>query len=432
MSPSNALTQQMQEVETPAQKPTSALGNGLLGDMGEDDRKLNPIVSTLTKEHPKNPVRLQGGLLGEPSQLQRPVKPTDPFSELGDLPKLRKLWTARRIDSEKRAMHDNWARLINSMQDFGGIIPTFKRHIETNGKDGRADVADMIGRVSQNNPDHARFFQRELATALGGETIQARLAGEPVDKTGLLGEAKSNRFSDPDFEKSYWRSAEAYKAEFEKRQREAMKAADEPRKSQPEEAYPPTTEPPNDHNQSSHKSGKPIVNLKDDRIANIKSDKPAVFEIEENPVADGTAPFYRDHKKGSHAVSAYGAIIEKEARRQGVDPDLVKSIMYMENADGHKYGLNDLADKIGVSKSVMPMNIRPDVWGELGLTRQQAEMPEENIRASVVLIRRIQERVDNPTPEKVGTLWNNFSKEKINDIGARVGAIYRGRSWEKR
>ncbi|MBF0268449.1 MAG: hypothetical protein HQL44_07640 [Alphaproteobacteria bacterium] len=228
LSPSNALTQQMQEVETPAQKPTSALGNGLLGDMGEDDRKLNPIVSTLTKEHPKNPVRLQGGLLGEPSQLQRPVKPPDPFSELGDLPKLRKLWTARRIDSEKRAMHDNWARLINSTQDFGGIIPTFKRHVETNGEDGRADVADMIGRVSQSNPDHARFFQRELATALGGEIIQARRAGEPVENAGLLGDAKSNRFSDPEFEKSYWHSAEAYKADFEKRQREAMKSADEP------------------------------------------------------------------------------------------------------------------------------------------------------------------------------------------------------------
>ncbi|MBF0269177.1 MAG: hypothetical protein HQL44_11355 [Alphaproteobacteria bacterium] len=226
LSPSNALTQQMQEAETPAQKPTSALGNGLLGDMGEDDRKLNPIVSTLTKEHPKNPVRLQGGLLGEPSQLQRPVKPPDPFSELGDLPKLRKLWTARRIDSEKRAMHDNWARLINSTQDFGGIIPTFKRHIETNGETGRADVADMIGRVSQSNPDHARFFQRELATALGGEIIQARRMDEPVENAGLLGEAKSNRFSDPDFEKSYWRSAEAYKAEFEKRQREFMKEAD--------------------------------------------------------------------------------------------------------------------------------------------------------------------------------------------------------------
>ncbi len=245
LSPANALTQQMQEAETPAQKPTSALGNGLLGDMGEDDRKLNPIVSTLTKEHPKNPVRLQGGLLGAPSQLQRPVKQPDPFLELGDLPELRKLWTARRIDNEKRAMHENWARLINSTQDLGGIIPTFKRHVETNGEDGRADVADMIGRVSQSNPDHARFFQRELSTALGGETIQARRMDEPVENAGLLGDAKSNRFSDPEFEKSYWRSAEAYKADFEKRQREAMKSADEPQKVDPGKRGEISTNPPN-------------------------------------------------------------------------------------------------------------------------------------------------------------------------------------------
>ncbi|CAA6603719.1 hypothetical protein MTBLM1_120026 [Rhodospirillaceae bacterium LM-1] len=67
------------------------------------------------------------------------------WDELPELPKID--WGAEgkpRIDNEKRAMHENWARLINSTQDFGGIIPTFKRHIETNGEasDGCAKNID--------------------------------------------------------------------------------------------------------------------------------------------------------------------------------------------------------------------------------------------------------------------------------------------------
>ena len=201
-------------------------------------------------------MRLSGSLLGAPEPAQAPIKPPNPFAK-DDLPKRPKIdWGDEgklRIDREKRAMHENWARLINSTQDFGGIIPTFKRHIETNGDAGRADVADMIGRVSESNPDHARLFQRELSTALGGETIPARkagMAGEPVGKTGLLGDAKSNRFSDPEFEKSYWRSAEAYKADFERRQREILKAAElKPKRPEDYVNYirqpdPPATEKP--------------------------------------------------------------------------------------------------------------------------------------------------------------------------------------------
>ncbi|CAA6605108.1 hypothetical protein MTBLM1_40312 [Rhodospirillaceae bacterium LM-1] len=259
-APSTALAQPMTEYQSakPSLSGLEASSRTLLTEPVPESvntslRKVSPIISKLAREHPENPVRLGGSLLGAPEPAQPQIKPPNPFAK-DDLPKLPKInWGDdgnQRIDSEKRAMHENWARLINSTQDFGGIIPTFKRHIETNGDAGRADVADMIGRVSQNNPAHARLFQRELSTALGGETIPARMAGEPVGKAGLLVDAKSNRFSDPDFEKSYWRNAEAYKADFERRQREILRAA-EPKPKRPEdyENYirqpdPPATEEP--------------------------------------------------------------------------------------------------------------------------------------------------------------------------------------------
>ncbi|MDK9722144.1 MAG: hypothetical protein OEL53_13285 [Rhodospirillales bacterium] len=122
-------------------------------------------------------------------------------------------------------------------------MPTMVRTAQDGGDGGKANVADVLWRVAQKNPDHARFFQRELSTALGGETIpirQALMHGEvspaqlvdPAKSPGLLGTAKPNRFADPDFEKSYWQSAEAYKAEFAQRQ-QTPPATEEPRQIDP-------------------------------------------------------------------------------------------------------------------------------------------------------------------------------------------------------
>ena len=76
------------------------------------------------------------------------------------------------------------------------------------------------------------------------------------------------------------------------------------------------------------------------------------------------------------------------------------------------------------------MSIRSDIWGRLGVFGHSS--PRENIRASVTLIKRITDRLENPTPEKVGTLWNSVSQEKVTTQGARIGRIYRERSWERK
>jgi hypothetical protein len=177
---------------------------------------------------------------------------------------------------------------------------------------------------------------------------------------------------------------------------------------------------------------RPTLNKSADRIRSILNDEPARFDIADNPDEDGSAPLWRSHEKGVKAVRDYGHIVEREAKRLGVDPDLVKAILYYENADGHKLILNDLGDWLGASDTVMPMNINPKIWGKLGIpTREDARNPERNIQAATLLLKRIVDRLDNPTPAKVGAIWNGIGHEKVNHRGARIGRIYQERSWEK-
>jgi peptidoglycan hydrolase-like protein with peptidoglycan-binding domain len=175
---------------------------------------------------------------------------------------------------------------------------------------------------------------------------------------------------------------------------------------------------------------RPVVNTSADRIRSILENAPARFEIADNPKEDGSAPLWRRHDKGTKAVDTFNGIIEREAMRIGVDPDLVRAVMYYENADGHNAGLNDLGDFLGTSKTVMPMNINPKIWGALGIeTREAARSPERNIRAAALLLKRIGDRLDDPTPEKIGSIWNGVGMETVNHRGARIGRIYREKPW---
>ena len=135
---------------------------------------------------------------------------------------------------------------------------------------------------------------------------------------------------------------------------------------------------------------------------------------------------------GKKAVSRYDGSIRKNAEKYNIDPDLVRSIMYVENARGHKLGLNDLADKIGFSDSIMPMNIQKDKWSKLvGKNPDDMYNPDTNIEAATVLLKRIMDRIEKPTPEKIGSIWNSASKEKTSKFGEYVRQVYDEKPWKK-
>jgi hypothetical protein len=159
---------------------------------------------------------------------------------------------------------------------------------------------------------------------------------------------------------------------------------------------------------------------------------PARFNIEDNPEADPGPAFWEFPSLGESSVDRYDDTIERAAKRRGIDPDLIRSVMWAENARGHYGGLNQILDMIGSSRTKLPINIRP-YWAQLVDARaEDMTKPEINIEASAELLRRIRDRIDRPTPAKIGTIWNFTGEDVVSDFGAAIARIYSAKPWLRR
>jgi hypothetical protein len=170
----------------------------------------------------------------------------------------------------------------------------------------------------------------------------------------------------------------------------------------------------------------PVVNLEKDRVRSILNNTPAKFEIKENqklktPTSKET--FIQNTIKqdwvGNKFVKTYEKDIDEITTKHGMDSDLVKAVMWTENARGDSGGINRLVDFIGISKTQAPMNINGKTWGQL-INKKGARLDNEkdNIEASTILLKRIRDRIENPTPDKIGSIYNFTGREHTNEIGA--------------
>ena len=67
------------------------------------------------------------------------------------------------------------------------------------------------------------------------------------------------------------------------------------------------------------------------------------------------------------------------------------------------------------------MNINPMLWaGMSGVPKTEFADPEKNIRAGVALIKAIQDRIPNPTPAKIGSIWQFTGREMVSDNGVKI------------
>lgn len=182
----------------------------------------------------------------------------------------------------------------------------------------------------------------------------------------------------------------------------------------------------------------PELRMEADRRRSILEDSPASFPVSDAPDADGGAPVHANHIIGAEAVRQHDRIIREEAERAGVDPDLVRAIMYVEMAQGHYFGVAPLLDDarrlkflndLGIgSKTVLPMNVS-DAWGQLIGKNADLLDVRQNIRIGATLLKRITDRVAVPSIERVATLYNALAKEKVTDYGARVANVYHAKPW---
>lgn len=157
----------------------------------------------------------------------------------------------------------------------------------------------------------------------------------------------------------------------------------------------------------------------------IKSNMVCGFVVIGNLDVKGAKPFYELPSKSE--VNKYSVIIDKVAIEKNVDARLIKAIMYMETTHGYYDAPLSWVDK---NKSILPMNINADYWGNTFGSREDLKDPEKNIRAGAEMILRIQANLPPGTPiEKTATLYNNINANAVNEYGARVKKIYDEQPW---
>ena len=57
--------------------------------------------------------------------------------------------------------------------------------------------------------------------------------------------------------------------------------------------------------------------------------------------------------------------------------------------------------------------------------------PDVNVEAGTLLLSRLRDRIEKPTPEKIGTLWNTLKEKETNVFGNYIGKLYREKPWKK-
>lgn len=185
----------------------------------------------------------------------------------------------------------------------------------------------------------------------------------------------------------------------------------------------------NDKQQETHnpKMAQPPVLFRwQDRKKSIVENTPSRIVVNENPQADGSEPWYE--LSYFNEVPEYDALIDRKATEYGVDPNLIKAIVYMETTHGF---YDRILEPFGGNDSLRPMNIRSSYWKDLGYNRADLEDPERNIEAGVILLKRIQDRMPGADVEKIATSYQNLAADQVTDYGARVKEIYRQKLWEK-
>ena len=185
---------------------------------------------------------------------------------------------------------------------------------------------------------------------------------------------------------------------------------------------------------------RPVFNEPEDREKAIMNDTPALFEIERNFPIDLNKPIldevldnaYTFDSYGRDAVNKHDKPIMKHAQKHNLDPDLIRSVMFAENARGHKFGLNKWADNHKKSDSPLPMNVQKNRWSPLiGKHPDDLYDADNNIEAATILLKRISNRVNKPTPAKVGSIWHYTGREKTNEFGEYIGRVYEEKPWRK-
>jgi len=309
-------------------------------------------------------------LLAERQAAARPAVPARP-----EPPDARPAATAEQVAANTRTLDG----LLKSTDD-GTLPQLFARALAEGGPSSRAEYDDFLRQLSARAPERLDRFQKTVMSAVPDEARQT-LAAPTAEKIPAL-----RHIGDTN-----------------------------------------TT-----HDAADQKSNAPAINEEKARIRNIIDDKPARFEIRRNPEADGSERIHEIRKWGTEAVVEHDPVIREMAEKHGVDPDLIRAVMWAENARGHKFGLNKAADHFWQSDTPLPMNMNKETGARL-LGRMPDDLYDahHNIEAATIFLKRIRDRIDspNPTPAQIGSIWIFTGREQTHDWGEFIQRVYNEKPW---
>jgi len=148
------------------------------------------------------------------------------------------------------------------------------------------------------------------------------------------------------------------------------------------------------------------------------------LRVAPNLLADGSVPIYELRHS---PITGYSSMIDAAATRAGVDPDLLRAVLYVETTHGY---YDAPLDVIGINKSIRPSNINVDFWGDAFGTRSQLHGLQANIQAGANLLGLIQFNVaQGSSIDEIATLYNNVNAVQVSNYGARVSQVYYSRLW---
>lgn len=126
-------------------------------------------------------------------------------------------------------------------------------------------------------------------------------------------------------------------------------------------------------------------------------------------------------------MGALNKPIEDAAKLWGVEADIIRAVMYYENAAG---GLKDwLAGDRG--NSIQPMNVGRQWAGRFGLSVEALRHPNTNVNVGTQILRGIIGNLPaNASVAEVYTLYNNLDATRVSWRGVQVQRIYDERLWE--
>lgn len=159
---------------------------------------------------------------------------------------------------------------------------------------------------------------------------------------------------------------------------------------------------------------KPVYKNRYQRRLSIAFNLPAYFYIADD--FSYTPPYPVLDKW--EVISHYNGVLRLAAEIYGVDVNLARAIFLMETSNCYSSWIDPLR------RNRLPMNIHYDNWKELAGSKDYIQNPNNNIEIGVLILKRIQDKLKDPSIAKIASVFHQIEAMVVNEYGAKAAMLY--------